>query len=162
MPKTYRLERTQLIRLPREEVFEFFSDAANLEAITPPWLNFHIVTAQPFTIETGTLIDYRLRLFGIPLRWRTAIEDFDPPHRFVDSQLRGPYALWHHTHEFVEVEDGTLMTDRVDYRIPLGPIGRLAHVLFVRRLLDAIFDYRRDTIERLLSTERPAELSPSR
>jgi len=153
--KTYRLERQQRFARPRREIFEFFADAHNLEAITPDWLNFHIVTPGRIQIEAGTLIDYRLRLFGVPIRWRTVIEAFDRPVRFIDRQLRGPYALWHHTHEFVEEGGGTLMTDRVDYRIPLGPIGRFAHWLFVRRMLEAIFDFRRDKITQLLGTASP-------
>jgi ligand-binding SRPBCC domain-containing protein len=162
--KTYCLERTQFFRKPREEVFEFFADAGNLEAITPPWLNFHIVTPQPIDIAAGTLIDYRLKLFQVPIRWRTRIEAFERPKRFIDKQLSGPYALWHHTHEFASVDAGTQMTDRVDYRIALGPLGRLAHGLFVRRLLDAIFDFRRDKIDEMLGQQSGNELdarSPS-
>ena len=153
--KTYRLEREQFVARPRSEIFEFFADAGNLEAITPDWLNFHIVTPMPIRIQADTLIDYRLKLFGVPIRWRTIIDTFDRPARFVDRQLSGPYALWHHTHEFIQTEGGTLMKDRVDYRIPLGPIGRFAHWLFVRRLLDAIFDFRRQKIAEMLGEQNP-------
>ena len=152
LAKTYRLERTQFIPRPRDEVFAFFADAGNLQAITPPWLHFRILTPQPIRITAGALIDYQLRLFAVPIRWRTSIEQFDPPRNFVDAQLSGPYALWHHTHEFHEAPGGTRMIDRVDYRIPLGPLGRLAHALFVRRLLKRIFDFRHETIDRMLSS----------
>jgi ligand-binding SRPBCC domain-containing protein len=144
------LQRQQRIARPLAEVFEFFADAANLEAITPQWLNFKIRTPLPIEMRSGTLIEYQIRLCGVPIRWRTVIEDWDPPQRFVDRQLSGPYALWHHTHEFVEVDGGVLMTDQVRYRVPYGPIGSLARLLFVRRWLDQIFDYRRQRIDELL------------
>jgi ligand-binding SRPBCC domain-containing protein len=147
MTHTYAFERRQLIPRPRSEVFPFFADAANLEAITPKFLNFQILTPRPIPLAAGTRIDYRLSLFGVPLRWQSRIEEFDAPRRFVDVQLRGPYKLWHHTHEFEETAAGTLVIDRVRYQIPLGPLGRLAHALFVRRTLQKIFDYRHDTIE---------------
>jgi len=151
---TYHLERRQFIPLPREEVFSFFADAGNLEAITPPSLNFRILTPRPIRIQEGTSIDYRLKLFGIPFHWRTRIESFDAPHRFSDTQERGPYKLWRHTHEFHEQGGGTLMIDRVDYQIRLGPLGRLANAWFVRRQLEDIFNYRYRTIERLLAENR--------
>ncbi len=150
MPHTYTLERQQLIRRPLAEVFAFFSDAANLERITPAFVGFQILTPRPIKIQSGTLIDYKIRLCGVPLKWRTRIEDFQPPFRFTDTQLRGPYQLWHHTHEFQEVSEGTLMIDRVRYQIPLGPLGRAAHAIFVRRTLGRIFDFRYRAIERLL------------
>ena len=154
MPHTYRLERRQFILLPRAEVFAFFADARNLEAITPPALHFRILTPQPIDIGTGSRIDYRLALFGIPFQWRTRIVSFDPPRSFADVQERGPYQLWHHTHEFTEQDGGTLMVDRVDYQLALGPLGGLAHALFVERQLEHIFDYRFQVIERLLAGNR--------
>lgn len=147
----HRLEREQLLPRPVEEVFRFYSLAGNLERITPPWLRFSIVTPQPIAMRPGTLIDYRLRLRGIPLRWRTRIEEWEENVRFVDRQLRGPYRLWHHTHEFEAVGDGTLVRDRVDYALPLGPLGELAHGLIVKHDLRRIFDYRQATAARLLS-----------
>ena len=127
------------------DVFPFFAEAANLEAITPPWLHFRIVTAQPVEMREGALIEYRLRLRGIPLRWRTRIDVWEPGVRFVDRQLSGPYRLWHHTHEFEADGPGhTLMRDTVRYEVPLG---RLAHPL-VTRDLDRIFDFRAAAIER--------------
>jgi len=151
---TYHLERRQFISLPRAEVFAFFADAGNLETITPPSLHFRILTPRPIDIQSGTRIDYRLALLGIPFRWRTRIESFEPPHRFADIQERGPFQLWRHTHEFIQQDAGTLMIDRVDYQLPLGPLGGLADALFVQRQLKYIFDYRFQVIERLLAGNR--------
>jgi ligand-binding SRPBCC domain-containing protein len=150
MSRTYTLERTQLIPRPIDDVFPFFSDAANLEAITPAFLHFKILTPEPIAMQPGTLIDYRIRLLGIPLFWRTRIEAWEPPLRFVDIQVRGPYRLWHHTHEFLPVEGGTLMIDRVQYQVPFGPLGQVAHALWIRRTLGRIFDYRFQKITTLL------------
>jgi ligand-binding SRPBCC domain-containing protein len=146
---THLLDRTQLVPRPRAEVFAFFADAHNLERITPPTLRFRILTAAPIALGAGTLIDYRLSLFGVPFRWRTRIEAYEPQVRFVDVQLRGPYRRWHHTHTFEDAPGGTLMRDRVEYQLPLGPLGGLAHALLVRRQLRAIFDHRREAIARL-------------
>jgi ligand-binding SRPBCC domain-containing protein len=140
--RVYTLERAQVVPGAPEEVFGFFADARNLEAITPPFLRFRVVTPAPIELGAGTLIQYRLRLHGVPVNWLTAIQAWDPPHRFVDVQVRGPYALWHHTHLLEEHEDGTLMRDLVRYALPLGPIGDLAHAAFVRRDVERIFDYR--------------------
>jgi ligand-binding SRPBCC domain-containing protein len=155
MPQTYTLERTQLIRRPLEEVFSFFSDARNLEAITPAFLNFRILTPRPIAMDAGTLIDYQIRLLGIPLKWRTRIETWEPPRRFSDVQLSGPYKLWRHTHEFVAVPEGTLMTDHVQYQMPAGPLGRLVHAVWTERTLARIFDYRFKKIEELLGNSVP-------
>ncbi|MCI0359938.1 MAG: SRPBCC family protein [Planctomycetaceae bacterium] len=150
MPHTYHLERRQFIPRPLAEVFAFFADAGNLETITPPSLNFRILTPRPIVLRSGALIDYRLTLLGVPFRWRTRIESFDPPHRFTDVQVRGPYRLWHHTHEFTEQGGGTLMVDRVDYQLRFGPLGWLANRLFVERQLRHIFDCRYQVIDRLM------------
>lgn len=156
--KTSTLERVQLIPRPRSEVFAFFSDATNLERITPPFLRFRIVTPTPIDIREGTLIDYRLRLFGVPFAWRTRIDVFEPERRFIDTQLRGPYSIWRHLHEFEEVDSGraTRMRDRVDYAVPLGPLGDVARALFVRRTVERIFDYRAATIAESLGGTRAA------
>ncbi len=151
MPRTYTLERTQLIPRTLGEVFPFFSDAKNLEAITPTFLQFKILTPGPIAMQAGTMIDYRIRLLGIPLHWRTKIETFDPPFRFTDTQVRGPYRLWHHTHGFLETEAGTLMTDLVRYQMPLGPLGSLVHAAWTRRTLERIFDYRFQKVVELLA-----------
>lgn len=150
MPRTYTLERTQLIPRPLLEVFPFFSDAKNLEAITPAFLHFKILTPGAIPMQAGTLIDYRIRLLGLPLFWRTKIETFEPPHRFSDVQVRGPYRLWHHTHEFVETPEGTLMTDLVRYQMPMGPLGSLVHALWTHRTLQRIFDHRFARVAELL------------
>jgi ligand-binding SRPBCC domain-containing protein len=145
------LERTQELPVGIERAFALFADAHNLEAITPPWLAFRVVTPRPIEMEAGTLLDYRLRLHGLPVRWRTRIESWDPPHGFVDAQLNGPYALWEHTHELTEPGvDRTLVCDRIRYRIGFGPLGSAAHRLFVRRDLERIFDYRREAVLGLL------------
>jgi ligand-binding SRPBCC domain-containing protein len=142
------LRREQLLPGPPDRIFPFFGDALNLEAITPPWLGFRVVTPEPIEMAAGALIEYRLRLHGVPIRWRTTIAVWDPPHRFVDVQLSGPYKLWHHTHDFEPAPDGsgTLMRDTVRYALPLGPLGELAHRVLVRRDLERIFDFRQSAV----------------
>ena len=147
----WHLERSLLIPRPRPEVFAFFSDAINLERITPPFLRFRILTPAPIPMRAGTLIDYELRLYGVKFRWRTRIDAFEPPGHFIDVQLRGPYKAWHHRHTFEEVPGGTLMQDRVDYDLPFGPAGAVARALFVRRSVERIFDYRNRIILEILS-----------
>jgi len=142
----YTLDRGQLVPVRPAEAFDFFADAFNLEAITPPWLGFEMATPAPISMSAGTLIEYRLRLHALPLRWLTRIEAWEPGRRFVDRQLRGPYRLWHHTHTFAAHKRGTVVRDSVRYALPLGPLGRLARAALVRRDLDRIFDYRRDAI----------------
>ena len=144
----YVFEAEQWLPAPRERVFEFFSDAQNLEVITPPWLNFRILTPLPIVMRPGALIDYRLRLHGLPLRWRTLISAWQPPVRFVDEQVRGPYRQWVHTHTFAEQDGGTLCRDRVEYRVPGGA---WVHRLFVRREVETIFAHRRAVLERLFT-----------
>ena len=138
----YRLEREQWIDESPDRVFEFFSRAENLGLLTPPWMHFRILTPTPIRMGAGTRIDYTIRLGGVPLSWRTRIESWQPGLRFVDVQERGPYRLWRHLHEFRPLARGVLMTDRVDYQLPLGALGRFAHAVFVRATLSAIFDYR--------------------
>ena len=142
MIRFHTLRRQQWVSRPIDEVFAFFSDARNLEEITPPWLGFRILTPGPIRIATGTRIRYRLSLHGIPLGWTTEIRQWRPPLSFVDVQLSGPYRLWHHTHRFEPKDGGTLMTDLVRYRLPFGILGRLMHVIKVRRDVERIFDYR--------------------
>ena len=143
------LERSTWLPRPVDETFAFFADAANLERITPPELRFRIVTPLPIEMRHGTLIEYRLALFALSFSWRTGIEEWAPPHRFVDRQLAGPYRRWIHTHEFATERGGTRMRDRVEYTLPLAPLGLVALPL-VRRQLERIFDFREQTIQRLL------------
>jgi ligand-binding SRPBCC domain-containing protein len=150
------LEQAQLVPRPRAEVFAFFADAGNLERLTPPFLHFEILTPGPIAMRPGTLIDYRLSLFGLPFAWRTRIEVFEPGVRFVDVQLRGPYRRWRHTHTFADAPGGTQIGDRVEYALPLGPLGELAHALLVRRQLDAIFSHRRRVIAARWGAPPPA------
>src|SRR5688500_5059793 len=122
----HRFETATTLALPRDRVFPFFADAANLELITPPELRFHILTPQPIAMGAGTLIRYRLRLMGVRFEWLTRIVEWDPPHQFVDEQMKGPYRTWLHRHRFIEVADGTRVEDEVDYELPLFPLGELA------------------------------------
>lgn len=138
--------RTELwLPRPRHEVFPFFADANNLQAITPPWLNFHVLTPK-IEIRAGALIDYRLRVRGIPLSWRTHIKVWEPPGRFVDEQLRGPYRRWVHEHTFEESNGGTLCRDHVQYAV-WG--GRLVDRLLVRRDVRKIFEFRQQRLNEL-------------
>jgi ligand-binding SRPBCC domain-containing protein len=148
--RIHRLEREQLVPGPVGDVFGFFAQARNLERITPPWLGFTVLTPDPIAMEAGAVIEYWLRLHAVPVRWITRIEEWEVDRAFVDRQLRGPYRLWHHRHDFVARGDATLVRDRVAYALPLGPLGDVAHAAFVRRDLDRIFDFRRDAVRELL------------
>ena len=153
----HTLRHRQWIPRPIDEVFAFFSDARNLEEITPSWLEFRILTPGPILIAEGTRIRYRLRLHGVPVVWETEIRRWMPPNCFVDVQLEGPYQLWHHTHRFEPCDGGTLMTDIVRYRLPLGIIGRVVHRLKVRRDVERIFDYRFRRIQEVFGGAVTAE-----
>jgi ligand-binding SRPBCC domain-containing protein len=139
---SHRLEREQWIDAPLPAVYAFFCAAENLETLTPPWLGFRIRSPLPIEMRPGARIDYTIRLGGLPMRWRTRIAQWEPGRRFVDVQESGPYARWEHTHAFRELGGGVLMTDVVDYELPFGWLGRLAHAVLVRALLARIFDYR--------------------
>jgi ligand-binding SRPBCC domain-containing protein len=149
---------------PIDRVFPFFADAGNLEAITPPFLRFKILTPRPIPMHQGALIDYHLRLHGVPIRWRTVIDAWDPPHRFIDRQLKGPYTLWHHTHTFEPLPpatpggpERTLVRDVVRYRPILAP---LSQSWFVRPRVDAIFRFRQAAIARLILGDDAANRLP--
>jgi ligand-binding SRPBCC domain-containing protein len=145
--KTFEYRSSEWLAKPLDEVFPFFAEARNLEQLTPPWLRFEILTPEPIPMAVGTLIDYRIRWRGLPMRWRSEIAAWEPPHRFVDRQLRGPYRLWHHEHLFREHDGGTLVEDVVRYGV-WG--GALIERLFVRRDVEAIFAYRRSRLQELL------------
>jgi len=149
------LVREQELDGTPDEVFGFFGDAHNLEAITPPLLRFTVITPRTdgrIPMAVGTLIEYRLRIHGLPIRWQTLIQEWVPGVRFVDAQLRGPYALWHHTHEFQALPgDRTLMRDTVRYAIGFGPFGDVSHRAFVARDVAAIFDHRARVLGPLLA-----------
>ncbi len=134
-----------------DDVFEFFADATNLEMLTPRWLHFRIVTPLTIKLESGTLIDYRLRLRGIPIRWRSQITTWRPPHRFVDQQVKGPYRLWIHDHRFEARDGGTLVRDKVRYRVPGG---YLVDRFLVAPDLDRIFDYRMERLRERFQGKR--------
>lgn len=150
MSRDHFLRATQRLPRPREEVFQFFAEAGNLERLTPPELRFHIITPPPVTMHLGTLIEYRLRLFGMPFTWLTRICRWQPPFEFVDEQRRGPYRVWIHTHRFYPADGGTLMADEVRYRLPFFPAGEAAYPL-VKWQLARIFAFRRQAITTLLS-----------
>ena len=149
--RQFALIQEQFIPQPLDRVWDFFSNAENLESLTPEFLNFRILTPTPISMYAGTLIDYRIKLFGVPMKWRTEIKQWEPGANFVDQQLSGPYRLWHHQHTFEAVDGGTKMVDRVDYALPLGFLGRIAHVLFVKRTLARIFRYRYEAVDSIFS-----------
>jgi ligand-binding SRPBCC domain-containing protein len=155
-PAIHLLRREQRLAAPPSEVFPFFADARNLEAITPPLLSFRLLTPDPISMGVGTFLQYALRLRGVPVRWDTLIQEWDPPARFVDVQVRGPYRLWHHTHELLAVDDGhaTLMRDTVRYALPFGVLGEIARRALVLRDLDAIFAFRAERVPALVGGAR--------
>jgi ligand-binding SRPBCC domain-containing protein len=152
--KTYTFKAEQVVNAPLAQCFDFFSKAENLEKITPPLLHFHIITPLPIVLKKGALIDYKLKVHGVPMKWRTLIEEWQPNTKFVDTQLRGPYKLWHHTHEFESIDGGkkTLMHDTVNYALPFGFLGRLVHPILVKPDIDKIFAHRRKVIEEMFTT----------
>ena len=147
--KTWRLRTSLWVPRPPDEVWPFFSDARNLELLTPPWLSFTILTPQPIEMRAGALIDYRIKLRGVPMKWRTRIAKWTPEREFVDEQLRGPYAIWHHTHTFTPCDGGTVCGDEVIMRPRGGPLASLAMRWFVRRDVQRIFEYRKSVMTRL-------------
>ena len=147
--KLHVLEASMVVPLPVEKVFPFFAAAENLERITPPSLRFSILTPLPIDMRAGALIDYRLRLMGVPFQWRTEITRWDPPHEFVDEQLSGPYRVWRHRHRFSPVDGGTRIEDRVEYALPFGPLGLVALPL-VKLQLRGIFAHRQRVVRDLL------------
>jgi hypothetical protein len=144
--KTHSFETEMWLKRPPDEVFAFFSDARNLERITPPWVSFHILSPAEIPMRVGALIDYRIRVHGVPLRWQSEITVWEPGRRFVDEQRRGPYRLWIHEHRFTPKDGGTLITDHVEYAVPGGPI---VNKLFVANDVASIFEYRKRKLEEI-------------
>jgi uncharacterized protein len=153
------LHREQWLPLPQAEVFSFFCEARNLDRITPPWLHFRVLGQSGHELSAGTLIHYRLAWHGMPLVWTSRIEEWLPPRRFVDLQLKGPYRLWHHTHSFEALHGGTLMVDTIRYAVPFGTMGDFCAGWLVRRDVEQIFDYRAREITAIFS-KKPASLEP--
>ncbi|MFT5049845.1 MAG: ligand-binding SRPBCC domain-containing protein [Chlamydiales bacterium] len=149
-PGTFFLEREQTVRRSLEDVFGFFADARNLEALTPPWLRFRVLGSSTPEMVEGATIDYKLRVHGLPIRWRSLISCWRPPFEFVDEQVKGPYRSWVHRHSFRETEDGIVMRDHVEYSVRGGA---LVNKLFVRGDLERIFDYRMSSLASLLPDE---------
>jgi ligand-binding SRPBCC domain-containing protein len=149
--KGYRLEREQVVRIPLDRAFSFFADPHSLVILTPGFVNLRFIKDPPKVVTPGLLLDYRIRLYGVGLRWQSRIESVDPPHEFLDIQTKGPYSYWHHCHTFEEAGSGaTLIRDRVDYGLPLGPLGSIAYHLFVERSLRDIFDFRERKLAELV------------
>jgi ligand-binding SRPBCC domain-containing protein len=146
-----RFKTEQQIDKPIDEVFSFFAKVENLERITPAWLNFKIITPLPVEMRSGTKIDYQIKLYGVPLNWKTEITRWDPPSLFIDTQLKGPYSAWIHEHRFAEQDGKTIMHDTVDYDIPAGFLTPLINKFFIEKQINAIFAYRRREIERYFS-----------
>lgn len=149
--RRHLLETSQWLPSPLDRTFAFFSDPRNLARITPPSLGFVLKTPGPIEMRAGARFDYRIRLRGLPLSWTSLIEVWEPNVRFVDVQVRGPYRLWRHEHTFEAKDGGTRIGDRVEYELPLYPLGEVVHGLLVRPDLDRIFAFRRAATERLLS-----------
>jgi|688.fasta_scaffold17138_4 ligand-binding SRPBCC domain-containing protein len=143
------LQAEQVIERPLTDVFALFARPENLDALTPAFLKFRTLTPAPIKMHPGALIEHEIRMLGLPMRWRSRILEFDPPRRFVDFQESGPYALWHHTHRFEALDaQHTRVVDEVRYRMPLGPLGSIAHALFTRAMLTRIFAFRQVELEK--------------
>lgn len=155
--KIRELNRELWLPRPIMEVFPFFSDAANLQLLTPPWLSFRIETPLPIEMRVGVFIEYRICIHGLPLRWKSEITTWDPPKRFVDEQRRGPYRLWHHEHSFEEKDDGTIVRDFVRYAVPFD---FAVHRFLVRPDLGRIFDYRHRKMVELFGMRKVEEANP--
>ena len=147
----YTLKRTSTIPGDMDSVFCFFENPHNLKEITPPWLSFRVKSATDEVMRQGTRISYTIRWLGLSMRWESLIAEYEKNVRFADEMIHGPYKSWYHVHRFRAVPDGIEMSDRVDYELPLGPLGGLAHRIMVRRQLEAIFDYREERIRQIFS-----------
>ncbi len=156
----YELRAEMLVKRSISEVFSFFKDPKNLGTLTPPWLSFRI-DSERVVMQPGAEIEYRIRLMGVPMHWKSIISDYEPPFRFIDEQAIGPYKSWRHTHTFSPTEEGTVVVDRVQYSLPLGPLGRIAHAVLVRHQLMAIFNYRQKALSDYFHGETARTHDPS-
>ena len=159
--KVYTLKCELLAECPLEKVFSAFKDPYNLAKITPPWLNFQVTSKDRVEMRKGAEIDYVIRWLGLPIKWKTLIREYDPPSGFVDEQAKGPYRLWHHRHTFKDTGRGVLIGDHVDYALPLGVLGVMAHAAMVRNQLLEIFRYRQREIGKLLESPTTQTVQPS-
>jgi len=157
--KIHTFRKRTLIERPIDDVFAFFSDAGNLERLTPSFLNFKILTPLPIEMKQGALIEYQIKLFGIKMRWLTEITNWEPNRRFSDVQRKGPYLLWDHEHRFRRVGNSTLMVDTVRYAVPGGILEPIAHRLFVRRRVQEIFEYRERAIAKLFKSAQAGDFA---
>jgi ligand-binding SRPBCC domain-containing protein len=155
--KIHKLQRSQFVPRPRDEVFEFFSNPKNLEKLTPKELSFQILTPGFIPMHVGTVIDYSISLFGLPMRWTSLITRFKESHYFVDLQMRGPYAYWHHLHRFEVVPEGTLIEDEVHYQMPHGFLGEFIHQCYVKKQLEALFDHRERVMKNCFAKKNGGE-----
>jgi ligand-binding SRPBCC domain-containing protein len=148
----YTLRCEMLVKKSLQETFDFFKNPANLGRITPSWLNFQIVT-KDVAMEKGAQFDYVIRWMGLPMKWRSVITEYNPPVSFVDEQVKGPYASWHHEHTFTETPEGVLVGDHVEYALPLGPLGAIAHAVMVKAQLMQTFKYRGEALQNIFPGE---------
>ena len=149
--KVHRLNKKQKIPMNILDVFDFFSSPENLSKITPTRLGFNIMTPRPIEMKEGQLIDYTIKILAVPIRWTSMITSYDPPHMFVDQQIKGPYSMWHHTHTFKQLDaNHTEVEDEILYAMPLGFVGDMVHSVYVKKDLESIFRYRETTIGKLL------------
>ena len=149
----YSLKRKQHIPHSRQDVFNFFKSPENLEKITPSDIGFKILTPKPIKMQTGAVLDYTINLIGFKIRWTTLITDFQEPQGFADVSLKSPYSYWYHKHHFVETKSGTVMYDEINYSLPFGILGKIAHSIWVKRELNKIFDYRAEVIDDIFKTK---------
>lgn len=152
--KTHTLRCEMLVYKSIAETFAVFEDAHNLARITPSWLNFQVTTPGQIVMRSGTEITYRIKWLGLPMHWKTRIAEYEPPFLFVDEQEEGPYSLWRHRHTFRPADEGTFVNDQVDYALPFGPLGELAHSAVVRRQLLSIFEFRQRELGRIFGKAR--------
>jgi ligand-binding SRPBCC domain-containing protein len=157
--QTYHLRCELIAECELLDTFEVFKNPLNLAEITPGWLNFQVIT-KDVEMRKGAEIEYNIRWLGLPMHWKTLIAEYDPPHSFVDAQIEGPYSLWRHHHTFEATADGTKVGDHVEYALPLGKLGEIAHALMVKKQLEAIFKFRQREIGRLLGGKTKDLMAP--